>query len=74
MNIREENNSFQRKQIALRIKKLRKFLKFTREEVAAYLGITREQYKDIEMGKEELLSEQLEKLDGLKVLKHEYQR
>lgn len=59
----EDNTVFTRKLIASRLKKMRKFLKLTREDVAAYLGITREQYKDIEMGKEELLAEQLDTLE-----------
>lgn len=61
-NIREEEL---RKQTAIRIKKMRRFLRYTREDIAAYLGITREQYKDIEMGRAEPQEEQLEKLKDL---------
>ena len=45
---------------------MRRFLKLTREDAAACLGITREQYKDIEMGREELTAEDLELLDELR--------
>lgn len=57
-----EDTEILKKQMAIRLKKMRRYLQLTREDVAVFLGITREQYKDIEMGKAELKAEQLETL------------